>query len=52
LLNTMDKRVKLSVAATQIEKLIVEMSMDSGLDGGRADPDALPSQERGQKPQN
>jgi len=45
----MDERVKLSVAATQIEELIVEMPVDGGLDGGRADPNALPPQGRRQK---
>jgi hypothetical protein len=47
----MDERVKLRVAATQIEELIVHMPVDGGLDGGRADPDALAPQQRRHKTQ-
>jgi hypothetical protein len=45
----MDERIKLRVAATQIEELIVHMPVDGGLDGGRADPDALAPQQRRHK---
>jgi hypothetical protein len=45
----MDERVKLSVAVPQVEELIVEMPLDGGLDGGCANPNTLPPQERRQK---
>lgn len=52
LLNGADKRAKILIPTAQKMQLIVEVFVNRRLDGRRANPNSLPTQQRGEEPKN